>query len=195
MTLTVRHNRANHTHENEQFRRMASSLKILFKQNGWSGLLIGNPFNELYFKFRADAILLFDHGFFIIDFKVYGGILKLPANKNEFELTQWFVETENDKKRIPINAGNKFINPFKQLNYYREAFKEIVKNEIALNGLINELKTCAINIFSGPLIIKNNVPKEIPFFKIIQESDFANFLYDYSMVWLVELYDGKQKRT
>lgn len=180
MILTVKHNRANHTHENEQFRRVASSLKLLFKQKDWSGLLIGNPFNEKYSRFRADAILLFEHGFFIIDFKVYNGTLKLPANKYEFEMTQWYAESDDDKVRTLIKAGNKFINPFKQLNSYREAFKEIVKSEITLSGLIHETKTCAINIFSGPLTIKNNVPKEIPFYKVTQESDLATFLYDYS---------------
>jgi hypothetical protein len=95
-------------------------------------------------------------------------------------MTQWYTNSDEDKKRTLIKAGNKFINPFKQLNSYREAFKEIVKTETTLNGLIHESKTCAINIFSGPLTIQNNVPKELPFYKIIQESDFPNFLYDYS---------------
>lgn len=180
MGLTVKHNRASHTHENEQFRRVAASLKMLFKQKDWSGLLIGNPFNEKYSRFKADAILLYDHGVLIIDFKVYSGTLKLPGNKNEFEMTQWYTESDADKKRTLIKAGNKFINPFQQLNSYREVFKEILKTEITLNGRIHETKTCAINIFSGPLAIQNSVPKEKPFYKIIQESDFANFLYDFS---------------
>jgi hypothetical protein len=180
LALTVKHNRANHTHENEQFRRVASSLKILFKQKGWTGLLIGNPFNEIYSRFRADAILLYDHGLIIVDFKVYGGTLKLPGNKNDFEMTQWYTESDDDKKRTVVKAGNRFINPFKQLFSYREAFKEVVRSEILLTNLIQESKTCALNIFSGPLIIENNVPKEIPFYKVTQESDLGTFLYDYS---------------
>ena len=180
MALTVKHNRAKHTHENEQFRRVASSLKILFKQKGWTGLLIGNPYNEMYSRFRADAILLYDHGLIIIDFKVYEGTLKLPSNKNEFEMSQWYTESDADKKRTVVKSGNRFINPFKQLNSYREAFKEIVRSEIQLTNLIQENKTCALNIFSGPLIIENSIPKEIPFYKITQESDLGTFLYDYS---------------
>lgn len=180
MALSVKHNRANHTHENEQFRRVASSLKILFKQKGWTGLLIGNPFNEIYSRFRADAILLYDHGLIIVDFKVYGGTLKLPGNKNDFEMSQWYTESDDDKKRTVVKAGNRFINPFKQLFSYREAFKEIVRSEIQLSNLIQESKTCALNIFSGPLIIVNSVPKEIPFYKVTQESDLGTFLYDYS---------------
>jgi hypothetical protein len=180
MTLKVKHNRANHTHENEQFRRVASSLKILFKQKGWTGLLIGNPYNEIYSRFRADAILLYDHGLIIIDFKVYGGTLKLPKNKNDFEMSQWYTESDDDKKRTVVKAGNRFINPFKQLFSYREAFKEIIRSEIQLTNLIQESKTCALNIFSGPLVIENSVPKEIPFYKVTQESDLGTFLYDYS---------------
>lgn len=180
MALTIKHNRASHTHENEQFRRVASSMKILFKQKGWSGLFIGNPFNELYSRFRADAILLYDYGFLIIDFKVYSGTLKLPGKRDDFEMLQWYTESDEDKKRTLVKAGNKFINPFKQLYSYREAFKEIVKTEILLSGLIQETKTCAINIFSGPLTIQNSIPKDIPFYKITQESDFGTFLYDYS---------------
>jgi len=180
MALTVKHNRASHTHENEQFRRVASSLKILFKQKGWTGLLIGNPFNEKYSRFRPDAILLYDHGIIIIDFKVYKGTLKFPNNKNDFEMSQWYTESEDDKKRTVVKAGNRFINPFKQLHSYREAFKEIVRSEIQLINLIQEKQTCALNIFSGPLIIENSIPKEIPFYRVTQESDLATFLYDYS---------------
>ena len=180
MSLIVKHNRASHTHENEQFRRIASSLKILFKQRDWNGILIGNPYNDSYSRFRGDAILLYDNGFLIIDLKMYNGTLKLPGSKNDFETLQWFTESDEDKKRTLVKAGNKFINPFKQLNSYREAFKEIVKNELQLGRFIQESKTCAINVFSGPLIVENSIPKEIPFYKIIQESDFATFLYDYS---------------
>jgi hypothetical protein len=180
MALTIKHTRANHTHENEQFRRVANSLKLLFDKQGWEGILIGNPYSELYSRFRADAILLYNYGLFIVDFKVYNGTLKLPPNRGDFEMTQWYAESDKDKKRTLIKAGNRFINPYKQLHSYREAFKEIVKNEIALTGAIHESKTCAVNIFSGPLEIKNAVPKEIPFYKVVQESELGTLLYDYA---------------
>lgn len=180
MGLVVKHNRANHTHENEQFRRIASSLKLLFNQQNWTGLLIGNPYNEIHSRFRADAVLLYDHGLVIIDFKDYSGTLKLPKNKPEFEISQWYTESDEDKKRTVIKAGSKFINPFKQLNSYRESFKEIIRSEIHISRLIKDNQILALNIFSGPLIIENIVPKEIPFYKATQESDLATLLYDYS---------------
>lgn len=180
MSLIVKHNRAEHTHENEQFRRVAISLKRLFEQQKWSGILIGNPFNDNYSRFRPDGILLYNHGLIIIDFKAYSGNIKLPPNKREFEDTAWYTESETDKKRTLIKAGNRFINPFKQLHSYREAFKEIVTNELSLKGAINKSRTCALNIFSGPTTIQNQVPGEIPYYKLVQESDLGTMLYDYS---------------
>lgn len=180
MSLDIKHNRAEHTHENEQFRRIAKSLKLLFENQKWSGLLIGNPFNENYSRFRPDGILLYNHGLIIIDLKAYSGSVKLPPNKTEFESLVWYTESDTDKKRTLIKAGNRFINPFKQLDYYRNAFKEIVSNELTLNGSVNQNRTCALNIFSGPLTIQNSVPKEIPYYKLTQESDLGTMLYDYS---------------
>lgn len=180
MGLQIKHNRAEHTHENEQFRRIAKSLILLFEKQNWDGFLIGNPYNENYSRFRPDGILLYNHGLIIIDLKAYSGNVKLPPNKTEFESTAWYTESDTDKKRILIKAGNRFINPFKQLDSYRNAFKEIVSNELGLKGSLNEHRTCALNIFSGPLTIQNSVPKEIPYYKITQEKDLGTMLYDYS---------------
>lgn len=180
MPLNIKHNRAEHTHENEQFRRVASSLKLLFKQQNWDGLLLGNPFNETYSRFRPDAILVYNHGLMIIDFKAYAGTIELPPNKQAFESMAWYTETEDDKRRTLIKAGNRFINPFKQLHSYREAFKEIVDNELALQELVKKSRTCALNIFSGPITVKNEIPKKLPFYKLTQESDLGSLLYDYS---------------
>ena len=180
MPLNVKHNRAEHTHENEQFRRVASYLKLLFNQQNWNGLLLGNPFNDTYSRFRPDAILVYNHGIMIIDFKAYAGTIKLPPNKLEFETMAWYTESEDDKRRTLIKAGNRFINPFKQLHSYREAFKEIVDHELALKGLVKKSRTCALNIFSGPVTVRNEIPKEIPFYKLTQESNLGTLLYDYT---------------
>ena len=133
MPLEIRHNRAEHTHENEQFRRVASNLRALFEQNSWDGLLIGNPFNEDYGRFRADAILLYNHGLVVIDFKDYSGTISLPEGDNSFRLSKWYTENPIDKQRIEIKAGARFINPFRQLHAYRGEMFEIVRNNIYLN--------------------------------------------------------------
>lgn len=180
MPLEVRHNRAEHTHENEQFRRVASNLRALFEQNSWNGLLIGNPFNEDYDRFRADAILLYNHGLVVIDFKDYSGTITLPDGDNSFRSLKWYTEHPTDKQRIEIKAGARFINPFRQLQAYREKMFEIVRNNIYLNKVINPNRIFALNIFSGPIQIENCVPKNIPYYKIVQEKDLSSLLYDYS---------------
>jgi len=180
MGLTVKHNKANHTHENLQFRRVASALKILFDEQNWNGILIGNPYNDNYSKFRADDILLYDSGLIIIDFKDYAGTLRIPIEKSEIANNQWYIESYADKQRIQIKAGNSFINPYFQLSSYRNAFKEIIECESNLSSLLNKNQACILNIFSEPFKLINEVPRHLPFYKIIQESEFGNFLYDYS---------------
>src|SRR5690606_21238164 len=72
-----------------------------------------------------------------------------------------------------------FNNPFKQLVAYRNAFRELIEKSKYLNG-INPARVCIVNIFSGPIEIHNEVPRNLPYYKLIQESDLGNFLYDYA---------------
>ena len=180
MNLEILNNRTNNTHENEQFRRVVSIIENAFEKLGYKGLLIGNPFNDSFYKFRADAILFYDNGLVIIDFKDYQGNIKLPPNVEEFQTTKWYNESDKDRSRLEIQAGSKFINPFRQLKYYREAFYEIVEKSLFLNGFLNPSKVCIANIFSGPFEIINEIPRNIPYYKLIQESSLGDFLYDYA---------------
>jgi hypothetical protein len=180
MSLEILNNRTDNTHENEQFRRVVSIIENTFKKLGYKGLLIGNPFNDSFYKFRADAILFYDNGLVIIDFKDYQGNIKLPPNVEEFQTTKWYNESDKDRSRLEIKAGSKFINPFRQLKYYREAFYEIVEKSLFLNGFLNPSKVCIANIFSGPFEIINEIPRNIPYYKLIQESSLGDFLYDYA---------------
>ena len=133
MSLEVLNNRTEHTHENEQFRRVVEIIEATFDKLGYNGLLIGNPFNETYYRFRADAILYYNNGLILIDFKDYRGIINLPPTENEFHNEKWHNESEADRSRLEIKAGSRFINPFKQLLSYRKAFKEVIeKNKTKL---------------------------------------------------------------
>ena len=177
--LEIFNNRTGHTHENEQFRRVVNIIETSFEKLGYDGLLIGNPFNELYSRFRADAILYYNNGIILIDFKDYKEIIKLPPNENEFHSTKWYNESPNDRSRLEIKAGANFINPFRQLVSYRNAFRELVeKNKYFYE--INLSRVCIANIFSGPIEIHNEVPRDLPYYKLIQESDLGNFLYDFA---------------
>lgn len=180
MALEIRHKRAEHTHENQQFRRVAIGLKTLFQERDWDGLLIGNPEAEDFSRFRADAILLYNHGLIIIDFKDYSGRIQIPQNDQDFALSKWYNESEIDKQRIEIKAGSRFINPFIQLKSYREVMYEIINSNIILKNNLDPSRTCAINIFSGPITKNRDTPRSIPYYKVVQESDLHTFLYDYS---------------
>jgi hypothetical protein len=177
--LEVLNNRTEHTHENEQFRRVVEIIEKTFDKLDYDGLLIGNPFNESYSRFRADAILYYNNGLILIDFKDYRGIIKLPPNENEFHNCKWHNESLKDRSRLEIKAGARFNNPFRQLVAYRNAFRELVERNKYLNG-INPSRVCIANIFSGPIEIHNEVPRNLPYYKLIQEADLSNFLYDYA---------------
>lgn len=180
MSLEILHNRAEHTHENEQFRRFALELQSIFIQRNWEGILIGNPFNDNFHRFRADAILCYNHGLILIDFKDYQGTINLPPNDEEFQNTKWYSESNSDKSRVEIKAGSRFINPFRQLKAYREALYEIIEKNIYLNGSINASRVAIANIFSGPVEVENNIPGSLRYYKLVQESEVATFLYDFA---------------
>lgn len=177
--LEILNNRTGNTHENEQFRRVVNIIEATFEKFGYNGLLIGNPFNESYSRFRADAILYYNNGLILIDFKDYKGIIKLPPNENEFHSTKWHNESPKDRSRLEIKAGANFINPFRQLVSYRNAFRELIDKNKYFDG-INPARVCIANIFSGPIEIHNEVPRNLPYYKLIQESDLGNFLYDFA---------------
>jgi len=180
MALQIYHNRADNTHENEQFRRIAGDLKLLFDKMNWDGLLIGNPINSDFSRFKADAILYYSNGLLIIDLKDYAGDIKLPPNTGEFKTTKWYIDTEVDNRRIEIKGGSRFINPFKQLESYRNALIELIKSNLILFEKINCSRISLLNIFSGPVKLNVDTPRDIPYYRIVQESTLQTFLYDYA---------------
>lgn len=177
MALEVLHQQAA-THENEQFRRIVKIVDAAFEKHNYDGILIGNPFNENYRRFRADAILFFNHGVVIIDFKDYSGQLIIPRGDDEFKSCPWHAENASDHQNIEIKAGAHFLNPFLQLASYRNAFREIVQHNLILRQKINPSRVCIANIFSGPLKLSNKVPGRYPYYKIVQESEIGALLYD-----------------
>ena len=177
--LEILNNRTKNTHENEQFRRVVDIIEATFEKFGYNGLLLGNPFNESYSRFRADAILYYNNGIVLIDFKDYKGIIKLPPNENEFQQCAWHNESQKDRSRLEIKAGSRFANPFRQLVSYRNAFRELIEKSKYFDG-INPAKICIANVFSGPIEIHNEVPRNLPYYKLIQESNLSNFLYDFA---------------
>lgn len=180
MPLEIRHNKAEHAHENYQFRRIVNTLKLVFEEKGWDGLLIGNPESEDFSRFRADAILLYNYGLLVIDFKEYEGDIRLPIKDEDFQQKSWYIDTASDKSRIEIKGGARFANPFRQLKSYRGVMYDIIKSHPVLNSSIDPSRTCAINIFSGPVQLNRKVPGGLPYYKIVQENNLFKFLYDFN---------------
>lgn len=180
MALEVTHIKTENTHENIQFRRVATKLIEFFDQQNWDGILIGNPVSENFQRFRADAILLYNNGLIIIDFKDYSGKIELPETKETFEGTSWYIDTLEDKNRIIIKAGSKHINPFRQLRSYRSEFFNVINSDITLGNNINPGHVCTLNIFSGPIEVKGKTPGKFRYYSILEEKELFNFLVDYS---------------
>lgn len=166
------------THENEQLRRVVKIMNAVFKKHKFNGILVGNPFNENYRRFRADAILFYNHGVVIIDFKNYSGQLIIPRGDDNFKNCPWYAEKASDHQSIEVKAGAHFLNPFLQLVSYRNAFREIVENNLILKQKIKPSRVCIVNIFSGPLELTNKIPGKYPYYKIAQESEIGALLYD-----------------
>jgi putative helicase len=177
MSLEVLHQPAA-THENEQFRRLVEIMNTVFEKHEFNGILVGNPFNENYRRFRADAILFYDRGVVIIDLKNYSGQLNLPKGEDEFKKQPWFIEKSSDHQFIEVKAGAHFLNPYLQLVSYRNAFREIVEHNSIFRQKINTSRVCIANIFSGPLELTNQVPGKYPYYKILQEREVGALLYD-----------------
>jgi len=179
MGLKIIHNKAPHTHENVQFRRISIGLKELFKKQNWDGLLIGNPENENFSRFRADAILLYNYGLIVIDLKEYSGDVELPTEDLEFDRSKWYNYTANNE-RIVIKGGSRFINPFKQLQAYRGVMYDIINSDVILRTTIKANRVCALNIFSGPINLQGKIPGRLPYYKLCEESNLGTFLYDFT---------------
>lgn len=177
MNLEILNNRTENTHENEQFRRIVGIIESAFAKNNFTGILIGNPYNEYFSRFRTDAILLYNHGLVIIDFKDYDGIIKLPEDEDDFEKEKWYSENIKDKIRTEVKGGS-YSNPFYQLKKYREEFYEVIRTIPQLN--INASKVSIINIFSGPIQLENKVPKKFRYYRLLQESNLEKFLEDFA---------------
>ncbi|MFW2137358.1 NERD domain-containing protein [Chryseobacterium sp. TY4] len=169
--LKILNNKTENTHENEQFRRIVKIIQCVFEKYNFEGILIGNPFNDLFFKFQADALLYYNNGLIIFDFKDYEGIIEFPDVEDDFQSGEWYIERFNDRSKVRIKGGS-YVNPFKQLKKYREEFYDIVANYPQLN--LDPSKIGSINVFSGPIEVKNQVPKKFRFYRLLQESNLED---------------------
>ncbi|HEY3390031.1 MAG TPA: nuclease-related domain-containing protein, partial [Prolixibacteraceae bacterium] len=179
MALEILYTKADNTHENEQFRRIANDLKVLFDKKKWDGLLIGNPFTYGFSRFRADALIYYTNGLIVIDLKDYSGEIHLPANFNDLKGSKWYIENTTDKRRTEVKGGS-YKNPFAQLNTYRGTLKELIKSNLILSESINGDRMCIANIFRPPIKLVGDGPRDVPYYRITDEATFQTLLCDFA---------------
>lgn len=181
--LEVRHNSRN-THENEAFRRIASFLDHFFRENNWTGLLIGNPVVEDYEEFQPDALLFTPTALIIIDLKDYKGEITLPS-EDKFTTDSWLLNNS-----VPIRGGNS-LNPFDQILKLRNRYKEILAEfnnryphilEELHQGAHQKDHTKGLVLFSGPITLAKDsqIPAQLRWFSISDEQTLLNKLKDFN---------------
>jgi len=88
--LEIRRGTAAKNYENTFFREFAENLGKFFDKYSIDGLLIANSECEAEKRLQIDALLITNNVVCIIDFKNFGGKIKLPRNaKSEFEFGKW----------------------------------------------------------------------------------------------------------
>ena len=180
MAFEAYFNRAENTHENEQFFRISSKIKAFIDDQGLDGLLIGNPFNQKFTFFRPDAILYYTYGLLLLDFKDYEGVLSpsVDRKRDQFDNGRWSIETPQGN--IVEVKGGSHANPFKQLFTYRWIFQNDVFPLTSINRYLTESEVSILNIFSGPISIDKNLPRSIRYYGITDEDQLQRYLFTFS---------------
>ena len=176
--LEIRRGTAAKNYENTFFREFAKNLEKFFDKYSIDGLLIANSECEAEKRLQIDALLITNNVVCIIDFKNFGGKIKLPRNaKSEFEFGKW----TNENGEI-IKGGNS-INPFIQLKNQKERFINVCKNNIIPNLKIGEkfnpYHTVRMVCFQKPIELVGSIPshEELNFF-IIDQNNYLEKIKD-----------------
>jgi hypothetical protein len=133
MGLEVRKNRFAKSYENSFFRIFAKELIRVFDELNLNGVLIGGGITESNATLAPDALLICNSAVVIIDFKKYGGKIKLPNHgqpgtsktKDEWFHGWWIV---NDGETVVKGGGRN--NPFQQLEAQTKKLNVIAENNI-----------------------------------------------------------------
>jgi hypothetical protein len=176
--LEIRKNPYDQNYENSFFRIFSRSLFEKFEQNNLEGVLLGNPLCEKDNRLQIDALLITSKVICLIDFKNYGGQIKLP-NLQDFEsdLGLWLCEDGSYVK------GGNCQNPFIQLKIQKKRFIKIFQNYIErnlnLDDSCNPYHTIRIVCFHKLITLQNQVPnKHEKNFKILDSSNYLEGLLD-----------------
>jgi len=176
--LEIRKGTASKNYENTFFREFAENLKNLFDKYSLDGLLIANSECETEKRLQIDALLVTQNAVCIIDFKNFGGKIKLPGNgRNEFDFSKWTNEKGD------IIKGGSSINPFVQLKNQKEKFIRVfekdIKSSIPETDSFNPFHAVRAVCFQKEVELIGTIPsKEELNFKIFDKSNYLEEIRD-----------------
>lgn len=173
--LEVRRGLSVRSYENTFFREFAQNLSMLFERYGLNGVLIGNSVCAHSENLQIDALLVVKNTVCIIDFKNFGGTIKLPES-DSFATEAW-----TNKSNDTIKGGS-HINPYKQLFQQKKALTWVYHNsklKTDLGKRFNPSHTKKIVCFHNPIVLNGNIPPkdEIDFF-IAHKENYLEIIKD-----------------
>lgn len=166
--LEIYKGKSSKSYENMFFRNLALSLSDTFATKGWNGLLVGMPKSQFEDSLQIDCLLITNNFIIIIDFKKYGGELKLPP-KNKFDTGVW-----NINKDIPVKGGSS-PNPYLQLGKQRGKLFDLLQHVIPSFSR-NTIHTMVC--FHSPISVIGSIPSDKISFYIVDPNTIISTLED-----------------
>ena len=173
--LEVRRGLSARSYENTFFREFAKNLSDLFNKYNLEGVLIGNSKCVHSENLKIDALLVVKNTVCIIDFKNFGGTIKLPES-DSFATEAWTNESSDMIK------GGSHINPYKQLFQQKKALTWVYHNsklKTDLGKRFNPSHTKKIVCFHNHITLNGSIPlkDEIDFF-IADKDNYLEIIKD-----------------
>lgn len=176
--MELRKGKSSKSYENYFFRMLAAGLNIEFDKRGWNGLLMGMPQSLVLADLQIDCLLVTDDQIILIDFKNYGGDLKLPEAES-FDYGCWLINGETSVR------GGSSINPYKQLGKQRAKLIKVLERTLRTFDR-NTVHTLVC--FQNHVNIIGEVPRRIVGFGIADSSTIFNKIVD-----IVDVEPGKHE--
>lgn len=152
-----------HEQENRAFHYLCSKASTFLEEEA---AIVGNVQGDGY---QIDALVLRPHSITIVDFKEYGGSVRI------FEDETWLIDGD-----VEVKGGGRDKNPFQQVRRYKLRLIERLK----ANGLLlppNELAhITGVVMFTQPVNVDQSAmpPKASKWFRAAAQDDAMTFLHD-----------------
>lgn len=176
--LEIRKNSFSQNYENSFFRTFSKNLYEKFEQKNLEGVLIGSPFCSIDERLQIDALLITSNSICLIDFKNYGGKIKLP-NQQNFDTDSGFWINEEG---VNVKGGS-YNNPFIQLKKQKQRFIKIfidyIQENLEYDDKCNPYHCIRVVCFQKEVELLGEVPgNHEKNFKILHRGNYLSGLID-----------------